>query len=194
MYKLLSHLTGKRFEHFKATLGSFVSSVTYDVPWKQSDTHHFSSKYGKAQCFPVNLVFSCWTGHLSGRKGSHSTSLWAESIHEKAYQGLRTEWSKRGNHGDNSVRQGSHCLQPHSHPSWGPRGSTAAQGYVQGQKLFGWLSCISCLNTRSPSTPGTSDWARWKHFLCQIWPMGHVLNYADLVLQCLEPIPLLSKD
>lgn len=49
------------------------------------------------------------------------------------------------------------------------KGSTAAQGYVQGQKLFGWLSCISCLNTRSPSTPGTGDWDRWKQFLCQIW-------------------------
>lgn len=106
-------------------------------------------------------------------------------------------WEQSGPRGatmEITVRQGSHCLQPHSHPSWGPRGSTAAQGYVQGQKLFGWLSCISCLNTRSPSTPGTSDWARWKQFLCQIWPMGRVLNYADLVLQCLEPIPLLSKD
>ena len=64
-----------------------MSSVTYDVAQKQSVTHNFSSKYGKSQCFPVNFAFSCGTGDMSGRKMSHSTSLWAESIHEKASTG-----------------------------------------------------------------------------------------------------------
>lgn len=124
---------------------------------------------------------------------------WATACHSEPKVSVKrstTGWEQNspwGNHGDSTLHQGSHCLQPHSHPSWGPRGSTAAPGYVQGQKLFGWLSGISCLNTRSPSTPGTGDWARWKQFLCQIWPMGQVLNYADLVLQCLEPSPLFSK-
>lgn len=150
-----------------------MSSVTCDVLWKQSDTQNFNSKYCKSYYFLEKLSFSSWTGKSMGRKANNSTLFSAESTHEKSAKGWeRAAWSK-SDHGDHPVPQGSHCLQPHSHTSREPRGSTAAQGYVQGQKLFGWCICISCVYTHSSSTLGPMIGSDGRNFSarCDPWAM-----------------------